>query len=152
MAVLQDLADERVGYDEVEDLTGVALKTLQNQKVPNVGTRQCGQFRLGALPFRVGAASPARLIAAFDELAQHARRGIRRSSNSATLERAARSGSSGRLAPSGGTPKAPATVVARGQARERGQPDRRRRPRESTNKRDQVGRGRDGSDLDRSWL
>lgn len=66
--VLRDLADVRVEYDEVEALTGVPLKTLQNQKVPNVGTRQRGQFRLGDLPFRGGAASPARLIAAFDAL------------------------------------------------------------------------------------
>ena len=66
--VLRNLADVVVEYDEVQELTGIPLKTLQNQKVPNVGTRRRGQFRLGDLPFRGGAASPARLIAAFDEL------------------------------------------------------------------------------------
>lgn len=68
VAVLRELAEARVEYDEVEALTGVPLKTLQNRKLPNVGTPLRGQFRLGDLPFRDGAASPARLLAAFDQL------------------------------------------------------------------------------------
>lgn len=70
VTMLRELADARVDYDEAEALTGVPLKTLQNRKVPNVGTSVRGQFRLGDLPFRDGAASPARLIAAFDRLVE----------------------------------------------------------------------------------
>lgn len=70
VAVLRELAEVRVDYDEVEGLTGVPLKTLQNRKLPNVGTPVRGQFRLGDLPFRDGAESPARLIAAFDRLVE----------------------------------------------------------------------------------
>lgn len=70
VTMLRKLPEVRVDYDEVESLTGVPPKTLQNRKVPNVGSPSHGQFRLGDLPFRDGATSPARLIAAFDRLVE----------------------------------------------------------------------------------
>jgi hypothetical protein len=65
---LKELADTPVDYDEVKRLTGIPLKTLQNRQLPNIGSAQRGQFRLGDLPFRAGAASPSRLVAALDQL------------------------------------------------------------------------------------
>lgn len=68
--VLSDLGETEVSYEEAPDLTGVPLKTLQNRRIENVGNRRAGAYRLKDLPFREGAATPARLVAAYDRLRQ----------------------------------------------------------------------------------